>query len=308
MQTTQRSLWSKRVGKVVLSCFMAGQAFLGFPLFGGIENKAQAAEQPAVVSTWMWNPYVIGDDREGTLQQLSDKNVNRVYLFVDPTYPTAYYSNFIREAGARGIEVRALSGAPNWVLPEHNKKMYEFVHWVKQYNQQVQPEEKFDGIHLDVEPYVLPEWKQDSDAVIGLWRDTVSGFAEEVKSDSDLAVGMDMPVWLDKFNVSDGAGGSTTLADWMIRRVDQVTLMAYFDNAQQMAESVKDELNHANSAGVPLIMAVETVNNGDPRSSFYSHGNAAMLNQLNALTTAMGNNSSFQGHAVHEWDSWIKLD
>jgi hypothetical protein len=299
--------WSGRLGKTVLGCLMVSQVFTGFTLFGGSESKAVAAG-PLVVSTWMWNPYVIDKDGDNTLQHLTDQGVNLVYLFIDTEYPTAYYSSFIRKANARGIEVQALDGAPNWVLPEHNKKMYEFIYWVKQYNNSVQPEERFTGIHLDVEPYVLTQWRQDSDTVIGQWMDTVSGFAEEVKADSNLTVGIDMPTWLDSFKVRDGYGGMTTLPDWLIRRLDQVTLMAYLDNADDISKSVQEELNAADRAGVPVLVAVDTVNSGEVGGSFFNKGQASMKNELRGVVGSLGNHPSFKGYSVHEWDSWMKLD
>ncbi|WP_282937770.1 hypothetical protein [Paenibacillus sp. RC67] len=292
---------------MLLNCFLAGQAFTGFSLLGGTSAQAAEAEGQQVLSTWMWNPYVIGQEADSTLQQLAYKGINRVYLFVDSSYPAPYYSSFIRKANAQHIEVQALGGAPNWVLPEHNKKLYEFIDWVKRYNASVLPEEQFAGIHLDVEPYVLPEWRKDSDTVIGLWKDTVSGFVEEVKSDSTLTVGMDMPVWLDSFQVGDGQGGRTTLSDWLIRRMDEVTLMAYFNKAQDITASIQTELASADQAGVPLLVAVDTVDSGEP-GSFYGKSEALMLQELEALQEKLIIHPSFKGISVHEWDSWLKMN
>jgi hypothetical protein len=294
-----------RLGKTLISCLIAGQAFIGFPLLGGSEMQAAAA-QADVVSTWMWNPYLI-KDTNNTLQQLADESVNRVYLFIDPDYPAVYYSGFIKSANARGIAVHALSGAPNWVLPEHNKKMYEFIYWVQQYNKSVQPQERFSGIHLDVEPYVLAQWRQDTDAVIGLWMDTVSGFVEQVKADSELDVGIDMPVWVDAFEVRDGHGGRTTLSDWLIRKVDQVTLMAYMDNAQNITDSVRQEMVEADRAQVPVLIAVETADSGEAGGSFHNKGKTLMKSELNSVLGTMSTHPAFKGYSVHDWDNWKKL-
>lgn len=303
----KNSLWNRmgRVRKTIAGSLIALQALTLFSLTAVPGNTAVAAE-PAVVSTWMWNPYLI-QNKEATLTQLKEHEVNRVYLFIDPTYSATYYRSFIKEAKANSIDVFALSGAPNWVLPEHNKKMYEFIYWVKQYNSSALPEEQFAGIHLDVEPYVLPQWSQDSDTVIGLWMDTVSGFVEEVKSDTNLTVGMDMPVWLNYTSVRDGFGGRTTLSDWFINRVDQVTLMAYVDNAKGITESVQQEMAEADRAGVPVLVAVETVDNDEAGTSFYDLGNQFMLTELNSVVQTLSSHSSFKGYNVHEWDSWIKL-
>lgn len=304
----QRFNWSGRLGKAALGCFLAGQVLFGWPLPGGSLNQAHAASDASVVGTWMWDPYVIGKDKDGTLQKLMNRGVNRVYLFIDPTYAAESYRNFIKDARSKGIEVRAMSGAPNWVLPEYNKKMYEFIDWVVQYNKNSQPDERFAGIHLDVEPYVTAQWRQDSDAVIGLWVDTVSGFAEQVKADSgsELSVGIDMPVWLEFFNVPDGHGGRTTLSNRLMRLVDQVTLMAYSDNAKDITDSVKVEMGEADRAGVPVLVAVDTVNTGEP-GTFYDKGNTAMMSELNTAAETLRTHPSYKGYNIHQWETWEQI-
>lgn len=268
---------------------------------------AYAAERRHVTATWMWNTDRIWGEKEKTLDSLEQKGVNLLYLLIAEGIPADVYSAFIREAGERGIEVHALGGAPNWVLPEHNEKLYKFIDWVKSYNNNVLPAERFKGIHLDVEPYVLPQWRTEQDALLGLWMDTVSGFVEEVKADSSITVGASLPVWLDGFRVRDGYGGRTTLSDWMIRRLDQITLMAYRDNAKDILASVADELELAEKAGKPVVVGVETLNNGEPNTSFYPLGRAYMMRELDTVIRTLSGKSSFAGHAVHEMEGWSAL-
>lgn len=81
-----------------------------------------------------------------------------------------------------------LDGAPDWVLAEKQGKLHQFIDWVNTYNNSVPPGERFNGIHLDVEPYVLPQWRSDPDKMLGLWMDTISGFVQQVKADTQLPV------------------------------------------------------------------------------------------------------------------------
>ncbi|UUZ94136.1 hypothetical protein LJK87_05805 [Paenibacillus sp. P25] len=152
------------------------------------------------------------------------------------------------------------------------------------------------------------QWRQDSDAVIGLWVDTVSGFAEQVKADSgsELSVGIDMPVWLEFFNVPDGHGGRTTLSNRLMRLVDQVTLMAYSDNAKDITDSVKVEMGEADRAGVPVLVAVDTVNTGEP-GTFYDKGNTAMMSELNTAAETLRTHPSYKGYNIHQWETWEQI-
>ncbi|WCK53215.1 hypothetical protein PP175_17640 [Aneurinibacillus sp. Ricciae_BoGa-3] len=284
---------------VVLSCLC--------PLQGGLSTHVFAAPQPKE-ATWVWNTYSIWKDKDKTLDFLTKNRVNLIYLQIDPDIPNNVYRTFIREATNRGIEVQALGGAPDWVLPEHQKKMYQFIYWVTTYNKSVVPAERFNGIHLDVEAHVLPQFKSDKDRVIGLWMDTISGFVQEVKSeDPTLTAGADLPAWLHIFNVHDGHGGTETLSSWMCGKLDQVTLMAYVDNAQGIIQASSISLSEAEKAGKPVIVAVETMNSSEPNISFYSKGKNKMMSELEKVKSALSSNTSFSGIAIHHYESWSSL-
>lgn len=59
----------------------------------------------------------------------------------------------------------------------------------------------FDGIHLDIEPYVLPQWAADHDAVIQTWESNLSAFLGKT-SGSGLELGIDIPFWFDGYSAS----------------------------------------------------------------------------------------------------------
>jgi hypothetical protein len=294
------------IAKVIVLCLVVVQTFIFLPASIGVTNKAYAKDHP-IVATWLWNTYSIWKEKDKTLDFLGQNGVNLVYLQIDEEIPAGVYSTFIKEAFSRGIEVHALGGAPDWVLPERQGKLYQFIDWVITYNSNVKPVERFNGIHLDVEPYVLPQWRDDPDTMLGLWRDMVSGFNQQVKADSHLTVGADLPVWLNRFNVHDGYYSKTTLSDWMMGHLDQVTLMAYFDNAKNIIKSVSNVLDEAEKNGTPVIIGVDTFNNSEIGSSFYSKGRYQMQNELNTVVQNLSSKSSFAGYSVHDYESWSTL-
>ncbi len=210
------------------------------------------------------------------------------FLQIDPSVSKAGYRSFIREAAGRGIEVHALGGAANWVLPDQQINLYKFIEWVRVYNDSAPVQSRFKGIHLDVEPYVTKEWANDPDKMIGLWRDTISGFVEEMKMDTPgLTAGADMPSWLENLYVYDELGVRTTLSNWMIRTLDQTTLMAYRDNAADIINSVSVEMNEAEKSGKPLIVAVETLPSSEGPITFYNKGRAAMMKELGIVNDTL---------------------
>lgn len=293
--------------KACLSLVLALTLALLPPTAGRTSTAVAADAGSKVVATWMWNTYEIWRDKEGTLNYLTQHGVNLVYLQADPDIPVDVYRTFIREAGVRGIEVQALGGKPEWVLPQGQDDLYKFIYWVKAYNNSSRSSERFNGIHLDVEPYVLPQWQSERDTIIGYWMDTVSGFVQEVKSDSYLTVGVDLPVWLQWFLVPDGKGDTTTLTDYIIGRVDEIALMAYIDNATGIVQAVSHELDEAAASGKPVVIGVETMNNGEANSSFYGLGQGAMYETINSVAGALWNHPAYSGYGIHEYDSWRVL-
>ncbi|WP_052487049.1 hypothetical protein [Gordoniibacillus kamchatkensis] len=298
------------VGKVALLCLAFTQPLVSLPPPAGTVDRAYAlaAGGRSYTATWIWNTGMALKNKEGSLQFLRQNGVNLVFLQVDPDVPASDYSSFIGEASARGIEVHALGGAPDWILSANQIKMYKLIDWVKTYNGTVAAAEQFKGIHLDVEPFVMRAWYADTDAMLGLWRDTVSGFVEEMRAETPhLIAGADLPVWLEQFSVPDGRGGRTTLSEWMIRQLDQTTLMAYRDNASDIVSSIKTELGEAERNGKPVIIAVETVPSSEGFITFYGKGRSQMMRELGTVSEMLESSGSYAGIAIHDYESWARL-
>ncbi len=186
--------------------------------------------------------------------------------------------------------------------------MDKLVDWVKTYNAGAAVNRQLKGICLDVEPYILPVWQQDTDRMLGLWRDTVDTFVKEVKTGAPgLTAGAQLPFWLEMLKVSDGNGAQIPLSDWMIRRLDQVTLMAYRDNAADIISIVENELNAAEKQGGSIIIAVETRPSSEGPITFYPYGQALMLREMDKVIGTIHGRASFKGYAVHDYESWYSL-
>lgn len=67
----------------------------------------------------------------------------------------AVYGDFLSAAHLRGIRVDALTGDPSWAAGRYHQKALGAVRAIVRYNAKVTPDARFDGIHFDVEPYLL---------------------------------------------------------------------------------------------------------------------------------------------------------
>jgi hypothetical protein len=302
-------VWSYRPQELMTRQEMAALLDLSMKIVPGCLNKTAAAVgKPKYNATWLWNSDSLLPKKDEVFQFLQQNKINLVFLQIDPDLSANEYGDFISKAGTLGIEVHALGGAPNWILPENQIKMYKLIDWVKNYNNKVQANQQFKGIHIDMEPFVMPEWNQNTDTMLGLWRDTVSGFVDEIKKDSPhLIVGGDLPVWLERFNVPDGHGGRTTLSDWMIRELDLTTLMAYRDNSNDILSSVSQEMDEAEKDGKSIIVSVETKPSKEGPITFYDKGQTIMMQELGKVVNTLQSRAPFVGYAIHDYESWITL-
>jgi hypothetical protein len=301
---------------VVSIIFAQAFSFLSSTLF---VSKAHAAEPtasvpvttpvtaPAIKATWVWYTAEAFKNLDVTFNQMKTNGINLVYLQQDVDIPNDKYAAFIKRANSLGIEVHALAGEPNWVLPEKHIKMYKFIDWVKNYNLSVKPDERYKGIHLDVEPFTTKEWQLDQDKMLGLWRDTVTGFVQETKLETGLPTGVDIPFWLYKFDIPDGRGGRTTLSKFIIDHFDTTTLMAYRDNTTEITGVSSNELNEAEALHKPFLLSVETLQNPDSFITFYGKGKKKLNKEMGDLNEKLKNLKSYKGYAVHEFSSWNKL-
>ncbi|MFY0543761.1 hypothetical protein [Brevibacillus sp. H7] len=257
-------------------------------------------------ATWLWDTGKIATEPEEVLSFLRQNDMNLLYLQVkqDQISQTDYRS-FLRLAHENGVEVHALDGRPEWALLEHYPKLQSFVDWVHQYNRSVEEHERFSGIHLDIEPYLLPQWKRHRNDVVHEWMEVTSRIVPYIKTSVGLTAGADLPFWLD---IIPGEKFSTPLSTWMINEFDHVTVMAYRNKATDtdgIVTHVKQELEAASARNKKVIVAVNIrQTNESEKVSFAKKGKAEMQRQLDIADTHLRPYPSYAGQAIHDYESW----
>lgn len=287
-----------RLGLIVVFCSVI---LSGTGLLSPYEAKAQGYYQKA---TWLWNTERIRSNPQEVLTFLNQNQVNLVYLQVNIDIPVSYYKSFIKESSARGIRVEALDGAPQWGLETERYRITKFINWVQAYQNAASNVEKFGGLHVDIEPHVLPRWKSDQAGVIREWQSNVAYLIQEADK-LQLPVSADIPFWLGNYFAADG---KTTLSRYMISQYDSVTIMSYRDTAAAINSIAKKELEDATALGKKAFASVETKpsNEGD-FLTFYEEGAAYMNEQLTLLHEMAKTNPSYVGIAIHDFDGWKDL-
>ncbi|MDN5709514.1 MAG: amidase [Planococcus sp. (in: firmicutes)] len=274
--------------------------------FSHAENVQASGDTPDTRATWLWNPWMFVEDEGAVLTFLENKNVNKVYVQIDRDIPKNTYRSFVAQAHARGIAVFALDGAPSWVAPKGYTNQNMLMNWLGTYQSGSTEQASFDGIHLDVEPYLYSGWNSNRAATVKSYQSLLQR-AIVSSAQLNLPLEADMPFWFDEIPYKN-TFGSGLLAEWVIANTDGVTLMAYRDSAPMIIEIVKTEIAMAEKYGKNVVVGVETgVTDEGSIITFAEEGEAFMNVQLAEVAAHYSGHSSYEGNAIHHVGSWMTL-
>lgn len=287
---------------------------IGGMIMIGIKSPA-TAEDVDIRAAWVWQAQSVKSAGDELLENAAKHKINRLYVNVDTTISNEVYRAFIAKADRKGIAIEALGGDPSWGVQGREGPMLRLTSWVQDYNQAVEASERFDAIHLDVKPYVLPAWKEDAKPLVQSWISNMKMVLNQAKQDGGIAVHVDLPFWLDSYTVkgdrtADDADNEA-LSHWFIQNVDHVTLLAYRDNAQGsngIIRIIEQEMQWADASGTSVTVGVNTKPMpGEEFTSFAGKGSAQLENALQEVATAFREHKSYAGSAVHDltyWGNW----
>lgn len=194
---------------------------------------------------------------------------------------------------------------------------------VLNYNVSSPADARFDGVNVDIEPYISPLFAQDAPSLQLQYLDLLRKMVDRRNASGlNLPFGPAIPKWYD---TSAAAGnitwnGSTKWLSEHIQDVaDYISIMDYRDTADGTAGIIAGaggEIAYANAIGKPnsVVIGVETLdiaNGGDPEQiSFREEGRAVMEAELDKVYSAYSGEPSFGGIAMHHYDSirWLPSD
>ncbi len=281
-----------------------------YMLIGAISILHKSPEQTndQVKATWVWDEEKIAKQPEEIISFANEQDVNLIYVHVSSKHFSVQdYRSFIQKASQKDIQVFALGGDPHWALTSNQKDLTSFASKVKNYNQMVEPNEQFQGIHVDIEPYLLPSWKEDKESVMQQWMMNSVHLIEEAKQNTNLTVSGDFPFWIHKLNVP---GKSMSLSQWMLNHYDSMTLMAYrnyADGNNGISQIATPIVKEADKQDKSVVIGVNIIDTDEGKhTTFYSSDPGHMSQELKQLKHSFKNNRAFSGIAVHDYAHWKK--
>ncbi|OXM82843.1 hypothetical protein [Paenibacillus rigui] len=259
-------------------------------------------------ATWLWDTSLLetSSGRAEIVQFAREQQLQRIYVQVNRNLAPAAYRQLIQAASDSRIEVHALDGAPAWALPEESRRITELVQWVKTYNRSAAENERFQGIQVDIEPYLLPAWTTDDQSRLAkAWLQSVTLLHNEVKKDSSLTTSAVLPFWLDQIKLPDR---EMSLFEAIMTKLDEAALMSYRDQAQDVIDLSAAEMNIAERLGKKVWIGLETNPSPDtPYITFFDKGQEAMMFQLAVMDGVLRLNPSYAGIVIHDYTGWRAL-
>ncbi|WP_185601628.1 Ig-like domain-containing protein [Paenibacillus sp. 598K] len=238
---------------------------------------------------------------------------------------TEQLKSFMRWAHARDLQVHALiaGGTSPAYMGAYERYHHHAVREMEQivnYNLSAAANERFDGINVDIEPYISPDFKDSSKFLQGEYLDGLSKMiARRDAAGINLPFGPAIPKWYD--TSEQGAnivwnGQTKWLSEHIQDISDYISIMDYRDTADGTAGIIAGaagEMAYAELIGKPdsVVIGVETLdiaNSGDPETiTFWEEGRLHMEAELDKVYTAFDPSSAFGGIAVHHYDSYRML-
>ncbi len=179
------------------------------------------------------------------------------------------YERFLRRAHRDGLQVEALAGSPEWAVTRYHKRALDAVKIVAHFNRAAPPRARFDGVHFDVEPYLLLGFA-DLAFRKPLLADYLAMVAacEAVARKDGLELACDVPWWF--FPASPAArqamtvnfaGEEKTVGEHLLDLLHCVTIMDYRNEADGAAGIIafgEPALAEAARSGKKIVIGLET--------------------------------------------------
>lgn len=291
------------------------------------------------IGTWWWNLhgiYETVDDLtpDAAMQMLVSNNVSEIYLDVSGMYSDgemdgdpkaasfADVRTFIRRCRQYQIHVSALTGASRdtvkkWINPDLGyQEAREFFDKIEFYNLTSDPEERFTGIHLDVEPHSVSDFVDNRQFYLNQYAKMMEYFARRAHNNG-LSYETDVCGNLLEDDIVCVDGKEERLLDVLFASCDTVVVMAYrHDAKRQMQFGTERYIPYAEKHGTRLMVGCETLPPCDdltiddipPSITYYTIGWEKMVEEVTKLQKLLQKSGAPDlGVSVHHVHSWHKL-
>ncbi len=268
---------------------------------------------------WVWD-VKIAQDKDATERLINfckQKNINLLfYTAYNPKANLAAgYRKFNRLLHENNISVHALAGDPRWALEKYHNRCLEWVKSCLEFNNDSKSPERFDGIHSDVEPYLVgKQWEADNKGVLIQYIQMNKNMSEYIKqSGQQVTLAADVPFWYDDdVNMWVEYNNKISPANYHILDImDEIAVMDYRNFAEGENGSItlaRNEIGYAGRINKKVYIGQETQDNLTPDYITFAGTDVGyMEGQIQKLVSAYINNPGFAGIAMHHYISYKRF-
>ncbi len=256
-------------------------------------------------SMWVWkiDPVLNLEARKEMLALCWRTSIEIIYLYIGefPAHGVEEYTeslrSFLSECHHKGISVELLTGNPTWTLKENHEKAINWLRPFLEYNNVHPVEERFHGASIDVEPYLLSEWKTDKDRIkeeylilIKKYRDLIDSYPK-----MNFKFGCAVPIFYSE---------DMKFEEELLDMVDYFALMDYYDSADEIIKNGQVHIDLATKMGKKIWLGIEiqdlvSMNQGMRRNTFYEEGWESMEKELAKVSSHFDREYGYGGIAIH---------
>lgn len=218
---------------------------------GSLELKGVTLQRETVAGqqvgrgAWLWDMRQVIGHEQAVVEKLQRYAITRLYLQVDDHLQR--YLPFLQRARAAGVAVYALDGAPDAHL--QSEVLLRRIAAVAAFNR-AYPQFAFSGFQLDVEPYLQKDFSVDQPRHVTAYLALLDEARR--RAGVHLPVSAAIPFWFDHV-----ATAGRDLAQEVLRRVDELVVMAYRRDYGEAVKISTSILAAAEWAGKPVWLGVE---------------------------------------------------
>ena len=270
------------------------------------------------LAMWVWDSraVTVPAQRDRLMAFCRAQRITTLYVSAYNIVPqqAESYRAFNREALRQAIGIHALAGDPRWALPRYQRLSLAWVESVLAFNAAAHADERFDGIHTDIEPYLLSRmWAEHPAQLLGGLLELHARAADLLNAQRPMELGADVPFWYDDDETYriQWRGQVLPPSHHLLRVADYVTVLAYRNHAagsDGAIELSRREIEYAEPIGKGVVVGQETQQDLFP--SYITYGGTSLeyfWAEVAKIVRAFRSRTAFRGVAIHHYESYQEL-
>lgn len=234
----------------------------------------------------------------------------------------AAHRAFLLEAHAHSLRVHALTGDPSHTRTSKHGRVLALVEALLNFNGVSDADSRFDGLHLDIEPHGLPEWKAAGKALrcdlLGQFVEVHRVVAERLRREKDpILLGTDVVFWLNKIG-PDGVLEYPVVVgslkrdpmSFILDLVDLVAIMSYRDTTEGrngIVAIVAETIRQADATNAKVYVGVKVAPIGSAKESYFGRSESDMWSELQRVEETYRPHPCYAGIAFFHYESFREM-